>query len=261
MKDPARLLDHGATSEELRLLRAGLAEEPGLEGKQRLAAALGLGVGAWGATSTASATTKLAGNAGNAGVSASVGGKLGVKWLMVLAGGVTVGATALVVMLGQEPLAAPTPVRTAPVVETPAPQVAVTSTDSPGSGAEIEPAPPEVARVVEAPKPASPPRQPVEATTPAPADSASIAREIAAIDQVRTLASRGQSSAALSALGKYRKEFPRGVLRQEATLLQIEALAKSGNLAAAREIGQRFLREHPRTPHEKRVRALLGDAP
>jgi TolA-binding protein len=172
-----------------------------------------------------------------------------------------VGAAALVVMLGKPaPVAEPTPTQVAPV-EAPAPQVAVTSPDSTSASVGAEPAAVEPAAAVEAPKAASAPRQVVEATTPAPADSASISREIAAVDQVRTLVSKGQSSAALTALGKYRKEFPRGVLRQEATLLQIEALAKAGNLAAAREIGQRFLREHPRTPHEKRVRALLGDAP
>jgi hypothetical protein len=258
MKDPARLLDHGATSEELKLLRAGLTEEPGLEGKQRLAAALGLGVTAWGATSTASAATNAMSKAG---MGASFGGKLGVKWLVVLAGGVTVGAAALVVMLAKPaPVVESTPPRAAPGVVVAAPRVAVTSADSaPSVG--TDPAPVERVAVAEAPKAAAAPRQTVEASTPAPADSASISREIAAVDQVRTLVSKGQSSAALTALGKYRKEFPRGVLRQEATLLQIEALAKAGNLAAAREIGQRFLREHPRTPHEKRVRALLGDAP
>ncbi len=256
MKDPERLLDHGATSEELRLLRAGLVEEPGLEGKQRLAAALGLGASAWAATSTASAATKAVGKAGTG---ASLGGKLGVKWLIVLAGGVSVGAAALVVMLGKPapaPVADAAPPRVAPAIEAPAPQAAVTSSDSEPTAAGTEPAPAETVAVTQAPKVGVAARQ-----TPAPADSASISREIAAVDEVRTLVARGQSSAALSALGKYRKEFPRGVLRQEATLLQIEALAKAGNLAAAREIGQRFLREHPRTPHEKRVRALLGDAP
>jgi hypothetical protein len=258
MKDPERLLDHGATSEELRLLRAGLTEEPGIEGKQRLAAALGLGVSAWAATSTASAATKAVSKVG---AGASAGGKLGLKWLLALAGGVSVGAAALVVMLGNPAeVSESTTSRATSTSEPQAPAVAVTSSDTTTSGVSLEPAPSEAPAAVEAPK-IAPTSRPGSATTPAPADSASIAREIEAVDQVRTLVSRGQSSAALSAIGKYRKEFPRGVLRQEATLLQIEALAKSGNLAAAREIGQRFLREHPRTPHEKRVRALLGDAP
>jgi hypothetical protein len=255
MKDPERLLDYGATSEELKLLRAGLAEEPGLEGKQRLAAALGLGVSAWSATSTASAATKAVSKAG---MGVSAGGKLGVKWLVVLAGGVSVGAAALVVMLSKPAeVADSTPPRTTTPVEIAAPQVAVTSSDKTTAEGTSEQASSEPAVLVETPKAATASRQ----GTPAPADSASIAREIEAVDAVRTLVSKGQSSAALSAIGNYRKEFPRGVLRQEATLLQIEALAKAGNLARAREIGQRFLREHPRTPHEKRVRALLGDAP
>lgn len=259
MKDPARLLDHGATSEELSLLRAGLAEEPGIEGKQRLAAALGLGVSAWAASSTASAATRAVSKAS---AGASTGGKLGVKWLMVLAGGVSVGAAALVVMLGKPAqVTESTPARAVSTSEAKAPQVEATSSDKATTGVAPEQIPSEAKATVEASKVAPASRQGATGTTPAPADSASIAREIEAVDQVRTLVSRGQSSAALSALGKYRKEFPRGVLRQEATLLQIEALAKAGNLARAREIGQRFLREHPRTPHEKRVRALLGDAP
>lgn len=256
MKDPERLLDHGATSEELRLLRAGLTEEPGIEGKQRLAAALGIGMGVWSATSTASAATKAAGKGGAGTITA--GTKLGVKGLVVLAGGISLSAVALVTMLGS-----PDSVTESAPVHVPSAAPAPVATASPDPTAEVatEPSSIEAAPAPEVPKAAVPSRRGAASTPSASADSASIAREIALVDEVRTLVARGQSSAALGAISNYRKEFPRGVLRQEATLLQIEALAKAGNLAAAREIGQRFLREHPRTPHEKRVRALIGDAP
>jgi hypothetical protein len=262
MKDPERLLDHGATSEELRLLRAGVVEEPGVEGKKRLAAALGLGVGAWSATSTASAATKAASEgAASTSVASAIGAgtKLGGKWLIVLAGGISVSAVTLVATLGG-PDSSTESARVHAPSTAPAP-VASAASKEPAAEEATEQAALEPALPSEAPKSAPSSRRGTTSAPSTSADAASIAREIALLDEARTLVARGQSSAALGALSNYRKEFSRGVLRQEATLLQIEALAKSGNLAAAREIGQRFLREHPRTPHEKRVRALLGDAP
>jgi hypothetical protein len=51
------------------------------------------------------------------------------------------------------------------------------------------------------------------------------------------------------------------MLRQEATLLRIEALARAGNGPAAKRLADRFLRAHPNSPHERRIRTLVGETP
>jgi hypothetical protein len=51
------------------------------------------------------------------------------------------------------------------------------------------------------------------------------------------------------------------MLRQEATLLRIEALARAGNGPAAKRLADRFLRAQPNSPHERRIRALVGETP
>jgi hypothetical protein len=89
----------------------------------------------------------------------------------------------------------------------------------------------------------------------------SIAREIRTLDQVRGLLAKGEGRRALAELDRYRSEAPRGTLGQEATLLRIEALVVAGDKPAARRLAQKFLSEHPGTPHEKRVRALVGASP
>lgn len=255
MKDPQRLLDHGATPEELRLLRAGAAEEPSPEAKQRLVVALGLGAGVSLPSSPASAAPKPAGTAGS---SLATGSELGLKGLIAIASGAVLGAATLTTLLisseaPPHPRVSSAP--SAPVVpKVPSPPAAASAAPKPN----IADAPTLTPSATPAPhKPAPSAR----GGATVPVDSTSIAREIEAIDTVRKLVSQRQASAALSALAQYRKEFPRGALRQEAILLHIEALTQAGRLDAARALGQRFLREHPRTPHEKRVRALLGDAP
>jgi TolA-binding protein len=91
--------------------------------------------------------------------------------------------------------------------------------------------------------------------------SKSIAGEIALLDTVRRSLASGQASAALAGLAEYDKKYASGVLRPEAVLLRIEALARAGNTSSARRLAARFLRDHPTTPHEARVRALVGPLP
>jgi outer membrane protein assembly factor BamD (BamD/ComL family) len=77
---------------------------------------------------------------------------------------------------------------------------------------------------------------------------------------VRSLLAASKTAAALRALDQYAREFPSGVLQQEATLLRLESLVQSKRTARARELASQFLREHPESPHRDRIRALLDDA-
>ena len=93
------------------------------------------------------------------------------------------------------------------------------------------------------------------------ASAPSIAREIAALDVARRLLGSGNARGALGALDDYEAQAKTGMLRQEATLLRIEALATAGDMGAARRLAHRFLQNHPHSPHENRVRALVGESP
>jgi len=244
MKDPQRLLDGGGSAPELALLRAGDSEEPSESGKHRLAAALGVALGV---TATASAAT-----ASQAAAGAAAGNALGIKlaapWLVSLVGGVVLtGAAVTYVALPSE--------KAPPAEATTLPQAQTEAKASP------RPAEPE-ATAPEALPPEQPAERVVRSAAAAPSgDSKSIAREIAALDEVRRSLAGGQPRKALEQLGSYGKNHPRGVLRQEATLLRIEALSRVGDRSGARRLADRFLSDNPKSPHARRVRALVGEAP
>jgi hypothetical protein len=248
MKDPTRLLHEGATPAELALLRAGASEEPSEEGMQRLSAALGLGTGALVTLGTKS-------TAPGPGVGGALS-KITAKWVIAGAVGLA-GGTALVLSRSAvAPEAAHAPPSGAPHVAAPV----VTS-------------PPEPAEPAGQAAVAAPTDSQASEATPVPAESKdgarasrkaasqSIAREIADLDGARRLLGAGDARGALRALDTYDAEARSGMLRQEASLLRIEALAAAGDLASARRLARAFLRQHPQSPHEARVRALVGETP
>lgn len=102
------------------------------------------------------------------------------------------------------------------------------------------------------------PTVPTEARREEPRATQSIAGEVAALDGVRARLNESDAPGALGALDEYRRDYPEGALGQEATLLRIEALVASGDVARARSAAERFLRDHPSTPHKKRLRTLIG---
>jgi hypothetical protein len=243
MKDPTRLLERDATAAELCLLRAGASEEPSAEAMQRLAAALGVGV----AVSTVATKSTAAGLAAR-GAASNLAGKWLVLGALGVAGGAAFvlaghGSTSVPAGSGHAAVSAPAaPIPTTPVVVF-------------GTG--------EAAPLLVPPENAAP-----ESVAAAPVHAAegsrsspSIAREIAALDSARRLLSAGNAQGALRALDGYQAVAKAGMLRQEATLLRIEALAAAGDQGSARRIAERFLREHPNSPHERRIRALVGEMP
>lgn len=105
--------------------------------------------------------------------------------------------------------------------------------------------------------PESPP--PVRGMSPDTTDSNSLAQEIARIDAVRRDLAANRAKPAIAALQDYQRDFPSGVLRQEAELLNIEAHRQAGDRRRARTLASRFLANNPDSPHNARVRDLLQD--
>jgi hypothetical protein len=201
MKEPKRLLSHGATDFERQLLRAVASERPSALMRSRMQRSLGLvGPLAWASNVKAmfgSLGRKVTAGAAVAGV--------------VVAGGVAAyqlypGAD------GDEALpSAPAVVEAAPA----APVVA-----------EPEPAPAEAAepQAVEAPAE-------VGASAPAAVDDSADGRlreEIALLDGVKAALQRGEREQARQSLDTYRERFPDGILRREANVLRRRAEAKPG---------------------------------
>jgi outer membrane protein assembly factor BamD (BamD/ComL family) len=85
--------------------------------------------------------------------------------------------------------------------------------------------------------------------------------EVASMDRSRAALAAGDAAGALRMLDEYDARFASGLLSQESAVLRVEALAKQGSARAAKELGDRFLAEHPTSPHAARVRALLRALP
>jgi hypothetical protein len=98
--------------------------------------------------------------------------------------------------------------------------------------------------------------QAVQAAEP----TGSVAREIEAIERVRSERGRKDGQAALTALRRYASEHPRGVLAHEADVLRVEALLQAGDAPAALELAQQLLARHGESPHRARLEALARQA-
>lgn len=90
--------------------------------------------------------------------------------------------------------------------------------------------------------------------------SGSVAREIEAIETVRSELSRKDGQAALTALRRYASEHPRGVLSHEADVLRVEALLLQGDAPGALELARQLLSRHGDSPHRGRLEALARQA-
>ena len=77
------------------------------------------------------------------------------------------------------------------------------------------------------------------------------------IDEARLAMSAGEVTRAERALDAYDARFGHGTLVLEAKLARIELHIARSEREKARELCDRFLREHPQTAYDRRVRALL----
>jgi len=203
MKEPKRLLSHGASDFERQLLRAVASERPSSLLRSRMQRSLGLvGPLAWASNVKAmfgSVSTRVAMGATVAGV--------------IVAGGVTAYQ-----LLPQRdandapPVAALEPAAIEPVLREP---VALPEVTVAPQAAAVEAAAPE----------------PSAAAMPSPAaedaDDGRLREEIALLDGVKSALQRGDREQARQSLDTYRERFPEGILRREANVLRRRAEAKS----------------------------------
>lgn len=233
MSDPVRLLaSDDATDLERELLGSWKDEQPGTAARDKTLAMLGVAGGA--ATGAAAAGGSIAPKAVAASWAALA------KWLTIGAfavGATTAGVTAMVrhraaAVAAPAPPAPVTPVATQPTTPLVAPPPVVDVPDSP------------------------PPTHRAQHVA-APAAS-SIVQQIAALDRARGALEQGDAARARKLVDAYETDYPGGALVQEAELLRIESLAHDGKSAEATHAGKRFLAAYPNSPHDARVRALMG---
>lgn len=199
MKDPKRLLSHGATDFERQLLRSAMNERPSALLRSRMQRGLGLvGPLAWASNVKAMLSTFT--TQASAGV--AIGG-------LAIGGLVAAGASAAVSF--------------APRWSAEAAHAQISEPQS------IEAAPQRPAAlppVLEAAAltPALPvPVTPDVETLPAPAAGSQLRDEIALLDAARAAIQRGNRKRALQALNEYRERFPTGILERESRLLRRQA--------------------------------------
>jgi hypothetical protein len=126
--------------------------------------------------------------------------------------------------------------------------------------------PPEVPLVaVSPPAPPAPPPSVSTSATTAPADGP-LQDELALLDRaynaVRAAGRVAPKQApeldeAAKSLDHLEREFPRGLLRQEAQMLRVEVSCLRGDVARVRALATRFVAEYPRSPGVARMQRFL----
>jgi hypothetical protein len=231
--DPKRLTVVGATDLERTLLQAARHERPSPEMTARMAAGLGISVGA--AITAASSPVAAA---------PIVAAKttLGL-WMPA---GVIVAAVAAGVV----------GVRFSPRPEAPAIHAARPVTVA------IAAPQAEAPRAVEAHDARSVKIRrrstSVAAPASAPPSAGDLRDQIALLDAVRAAVKGGSSERALVLLRRYDATYPGGAFRPEALALRIEALDQDGRHAEARALARDFLARYPQSPVAARVARIAG---
>lgn len=208
-----------------------------------------LGKGAAGA-SGAGAGLAGAGLAGGGGLAGGVVAKgLALSGIAALVG---FGAFGVMRGSGQPVDTAPTPVtaaQVAPVVELPPKRDAT-------PGPAVEPNAVQNPNLEPAATPSSA-RSSGRVRSSGAADS--LGGELTRIDAARGALRAGDANRCMRLLDEYSRDFPKGGLRTEATVLRIEALSALGERDAARSLGRSFLARSPNGPYARRVRSLVGE--
>jgi len=241
--DPRRLLDdtdgtEGTDDFERRLLGAGRADRASDEAVRRVSRAV-----------AAAATTGVLA-AGSAAASTSA---LVAKWLgaVLLAAAVTTGVTIKVLRTRAThtiPVATPQPQTQPEPVPEPVPVPAPITTPAP------EPVPTPIPTPAPEPTPAA---TPTVAHPRKPASS--LGHELTLIDHARRVMDQGNYRRALDELSLYERQYRRGTLAPEMTMLRIDCLLRLHHRAQAEALAKRFFRAYPTSPLGARVRSLLAE--
>jgi hypothetical protein len=241
MNEPRRLREECESPLERALLEAGASYRSSLGTRERTLAALGLaGSAALSAAAIGTATSTFS--------------KLGWAKALTVVSAVS-AVTAVPVgyyawQRSQESAAAQVVV-SAPKAAAPVPQSRVAR--------RAEPALPSAHLMVEPIASAAPVNAPSVRAPKASASSADLTAELAAIEKARSALSAGDASGALSQLDAYARSYPRGRLALEAEVLRIDALARSGQRDAAKKRAEQFVRRHPNSVLNARVRGYIGE--
>jgi hypothetical protein len=226
--DPKRLTVVGATDLERTLLQAARGERPSPELTARMAAGLGISVGAavTAAAAPAAAAPVLA-------AKSALGGWVAAG--MFAAAAVTAGVVGSRWSAAPAPAAVHTKAAAAPAI---APSLAPPA-DTPVAAPRIE----KVRRRA--------------AVAPVPTPAADLRDQIALLDAARTAVKAGSSERALVLLHRYDASYPGGAFRPEALALRIEALSQDGRRAEAQALAREFLTRYPHSPVADRVARVV----
>jgi hypothetical protein len=175
--------------------------------------------------------------AGAAAAKGAIAAKIGIAAIAFGIGGVS--GAAVHAMLAKAP--PPAPVVTASVSAETAmapPSVVVSANDLPDA-------------VAEAPSAHA-------SAAPPPSREDRLKRERSSLEVARTALTRGDFSAALAAIDRHSREFPRGQLAEERESMRIQALVGLGRGTEAREQAARFRRDFPGSMLQGTVDAALS---
>lgn len=109
--------------------------------------------------------------------------------------------------------------------------------------------------------PTSPAPFPAPLPLPVPAvasPSSSLNGELALVTDAQARLRAGDARGALVALELHGRLYPNAVLAEEAELLRLRAFIARGDRHRARQAGEGFLRRHPASPLEARIRSLMN---
>jgi hypothetical protein len=95
---------------------------------------------------------------------------------------------------------------------------------------------------------------------PAKSGAPSLGDETRALDRVREALDDHQPTLALKRLDDYRRKFPQGRLRPEATILRLSALLAADRRRAAESLASQLLSDAAYQPYVPRIQSLLREA-
>jgi hypothetical protein len=260
VSDPKRLVEQGGLCATL--LASARSDAPGHRARRHAAAALGFVASVGAASAPASAATSstpppagLVGGASGSGAGAAKSVVTAV-WFKVLAG-LLVSATVVAGGFGagqrfdarqreshagvSSPPGATAAPASADLSANVSPAASITQNDGPSRGA----------------APAASKASARVTTTAEPPPESPLGRELRSLDAARSALDRNDIADALTALDRYDRAFPGGVLRTEAAMLRVEALLARGDTWEARRRARELLDRDPSGPQAKRLRTIL----
>lgn len=86
-----------------------------------------------------------------------------------------------------------------------------------------------------------------------------LAEETALFGEIQAALVGGKSTAAMAAIARHEKKFPRGVFRGERQVAKARALCRLGRTNSARKLRDTFLKRNPRSHLSARMRSVCVD--